>query len=370
MTYSYFVRFHDNVVNGVTMKRSASPSIKDVAKVAGVSFKSVARVLNGEEMVSDQLRDRVVDAVRKTGYIANAGARSMRSGKSGVVGFLSDVIATTPYSFDIIRGAQDELAARGLSMLIANTENDPAREERHINMFLENRVCGILYASMYHREVRLSPALPDNMRVIMVNCFDAGEKRPAVVPDDEQIGYTAARHLIDLGHRHIAYLTLHKSIIATPLRTKGFKRAMREAGLPAGSATVQESRRLRREGAEESRTVVLVEDMFRLPDPPTAVLAANDAEAMSIMGALHRMGVAIPDDVSVLGIDDYRLICEHMEPPLSSVALPYYEMGRRAVERLFEADPENGPGIERMPGPLVERKSVAAPRRSMLRRLA
>ncbi len=94
------------------MKHHASPSIKDVAKVAGVSFKSVARVLNGEETVSDQLRDRVIDAVRKTGYIANAGARSMRSGKSGVVGFLSDVIATTPYSFDIVRGAQDELAAR------------------------------------------------------------------------------------------------------------------------------------------------------------------------------------------------------------------------------------------------------------------
>lgn len=342
--------------------KKGNPSIKDVAKVAGVSFKTVSRVLNRDPGVSEVLRIRVERAVRAVGYVANAGARAMRSGKSGVVGFISDVIATTPHSYEIVKGVQDGLARRGLSMLIANTENDPAREAEQLSMFLQNRVEGIVYASMYHREVAV-PDLPAGVGVVMLNCFDSRSRYPAVVPDDEQIGRLAAEHLISLGHRKIAYMTLVKDIVATPLRAKGFRDAVKAARIPAAEARPRESVRRTAGGGEVSRAAEVVKALFADADRPTAILAGNDAEAMRIIAALHRLRMDIPGDVSVLGIDDYRLICERLDPPLSSIGLPYHEMGVRAVERLF--DPDAGGGlIERMPGPLVVRESTAPPKRT------
>ncbi|MDR1612123.1 MAG: LacI family DNA-binding transcriptional regulator [Planctomycetota bacterium] len=341
--------------------KKGNPSIKDVARVAGVSFKTVSRVLNRDPGVSGGLRARVERAVREVGYVANAGARAMRSGKSGVVGFISDVIATTPHSYEIVKGVQDGLAKRGFSMLIANTENDPAREAGQLSMFLENRVEGVIYASMYHREVT-APDLPAEVGLVMLNCFDSLSRYPAVVPDDEQIGRLAAEHLISIGHRKIAYMTLVKDIVATPLRAKGFRDAAKAAGIPATDARMRESVRRNARGEEISRAADMVKALFASADPPTAILAGNDPEAMRIVAALHRLKLRIPGDVSVLGIDDYRLICERLDPPLSSIGLPYREMGVRAVERLFGADP-GAELVERMPGPLAVRESTAPPLR-------
>ncbi len=343
------------------MRRSDNPSIKDVAEVAGVSFKTVSRVLNGDAGVSETLRKRVEAAVPKVGYVANAGARVLRSGRSGVVGFLSDVITTTPYSFEIVRGAQDALNERGLSMLIANTQHNPETESRQLALFLENRVRGIIYSAMFHQEVAM-PKIPDDVNVVMLNCFDSLGRYPAVVPDDEQIGRTAAEYLISKGHQRIAYLTLPKQIVATPLRNKGFLEAIKKAGLPKTGINIKASRRFRPGGDEISLARELTESLFASSEAPTAILAANDPEAMPIVMTLHRLGLAIPEDVSVLGIDDYRLICERLDPPLSSIALPYYQMGRRSVERLLDSE-TSAPLVERIPGPLVERQSVAEPRK-------
>ncbi len=341
------------------MKKNGNPSIKDVATVAGVSFKTVSRVLNADPGVSEELRQRVEKAVAKVGYVPNAGARTMRSGRSDVVGFISDVITTTPYSYEIVKGVQDALSSRGLSMLIANTEYDQEREAKQIAMFLENRVRGIIYAAMFHRSVDM-PKIPNDVDVVMVNCFDAEGRYPAVVPDDEQIGYNSAKHLIDNGHERIAYLTLHKKLLATPLRSKGFMAAVKEAKLPLSGITVKASRRLLRDGSEMSMAREIIEDLFSAAKPPTAILAANDPEAMPIVSALQRLGLSIPKNVSVLGIDDYRLICERIDPPLSSIALPYYQMGRRGVERLLGGKADNAQ-VEKIPGPLIERQSVATP---------
>ncbi|MDR3211151.1 MAG: LacI family DNA-binding transcriptional regulator [Planctomycetota bacterium] len=346
------------------MSLDSNPNIKDVAKVAGVSFKTVSRVLNNDKAVSEELRTRVAAAIRTTGYVPNAGARAMRSGKSGVVGFLSDVIATTPYSFEIVHGVQDALAECGLSMLMGNTGGNPEQEARQVNLFLQSRVDGIIFASMFHKEVEL-PEIPPGIATVTVNCFDRAGALSAVVPDDEQIGRTAAEYLIGKGHRRIAYLTLTKNIIATKLRTCGFMQAVKAAGLPAAGVSVRPSRRITSKGDEISLAGKMICELFDAPGEPTAILAANDPEAMPIMASLRRLGLSIPGDVSVLGIDDYRLICERMDPPLTSIGLPYYEMGRRAVELLLQPEePGRDVRIERIPGPLVERESVAKPKRA------
>lgn len=342
------------------MNRKKNPSIKDVAKVAEVSFKTVSRVLNDDKAVSEELRARVTEALKITGYVPNAGARNMRLGKSGVVGFLSDVITTTPYSFEIVRGVQDMLAGHGLSMLIGNTGGSPEEEARQINLFLQNRVDGIIYAAMYHREIEM-PDIPEGVNLVMVNCFDSRGRYPAVVPDDEQIGRTAAEYLIGKGHRRIAYFTLTKNRVATTLRTRGFMRAVKKAGIPTKDVDVRVSRRITPKG-EFSHAREMIGEMFSKPGSPTAILAANDPEAMSIMAALHRLGIAIPGDVSVLGIDNFRLICERMEPPLTTIGLPYYEMGKQAALALLQQEgAEKKNHIERIPGPLVERESVGPP---------
>ncbi|MCC8180309.1 MAG: substrate-binding domain-containing protein, partial [Planctomycetes bacterium] len=129
------------------------------------------------------------------------------------------------------------------------------------------------------------------------------------------------------------------------------------------------SRRFKANGTEISTAREIVEKLMADRDPPTAILAGNDSEAMPILGALQQRGLSVPGDVSVLGIDNFELICERMEPPLTSIGLPYYEMGKLAIERLFSQDAA-GPLIERVPGPLVERDSVAAPRTGTISRQA
>lgn len=335
-------------------------TIKDVAALAGVSDRTVSRVVNGEPNISSKTRARVEEAIARLNYIPNLAARMVRTNRSGVIGLITDVVSTTPNSVEIIRGVQDRVSQSRQSLLIANTSGTDDEEMKVWRTFQEHRIDGVLFATMYHHEIDFDPAA-HNIPTVLVNCFTPGGGVPAVVPDDEDGGYAAARHAIEKGHTRIAFVTLNPRILAAKLRRAGFARAMDEAGLPIREQWVRPGI----EGAigeEVLCAYAVARDMLSVPqdERPTILLAGNDEIAMQCLFAAASLGLSVPDAVAVIGFDDFRMISEQVVPPLTTVALPYYDIGSRAADRLFAllAGTDDQPMVERMPCPLVQRGSA------------
>lgn len=305
---------------------------KTVAERAGVSLKTVSRVLTAPDTVSEKTRARVLAAVEELNFVPDRGAQAMRSGRSGVIGLLTDVVASTPCSIDIVKGVEEALAERQMSLLIGNMENRSESSNSILRSFRAGRVEGVIYAASYHREV--SGFEPLHLPSVMVNCFNRDGSLPTVIPDEESGGHSVGAHFIAFGHRRIAYLTLSPEIEGTRLRLAGLVRALREAGLaipddlamPGQSGT----------GAFiQEEAFVAAKALLSRVDRPTAIFCGNDEMAMQVYNAAAQLGIAIPDDLSVVGFDDHRLFSEGLRPGLTTVALPYVTMGRLAVEVLL-----------------------------------
>ena len=335
-------------------------TIRTVAARASVSIKTVSRVMNEPGSVAEETRNRVLAAAADLNFVPDQRARAMRSGRSGVVGFLSDVIATTPYSVDIVRGVEDALAEHGLSLLIGNTENRSDDLPRIMRSFRASRVEGVIFATMYHRRAD-EFGTRENLPAVLVNCFADSGGVPTVLPDDEAGGYAVGRHLLGLGHRRIAYLTLPPDAEATRLRQAGLIRAFAEAGerFPADLVVTGQPSS---PDFDPSFAYEAAHRLLSRKTPPSAIFCGNDEMALQVYNAAASLGVRIPDELSVVGYDDYHLFSLGLRPALTTVVLPYRKMGAFAAELLMKRvgdDTADAPTI-RVEGPLVERRSTAA----------
>lgn len=336
-------------------------SIKDVARKAGVSDKTVSRVVTGAENVRPKTRERIEAAIEELGYVPNQGARLLRGQKSGVIGVLTDTVSTSPNSVDILRGIQDRVAQAANSVLIANTANDPDVERRAWRTFRQHKIDGVVFVTMYHREMRFAFDLPPHP-MVLANCTSLSHPDiPAVVPDDYQGEYDAVQFALQNGHKRIAYLTLNPQIRAAKLRGQAFLDVMTEAGITPSAYTMDSGYR----GAVGEEHLCAYDKAMHLLQQskekrPTIILCGNDEIAMQTMCAALTIGLQVPKDISILGFDDFRIISTGLEPQLSTTALPYYEIGMRAADRLLAM--LNGEdcslGVEKMPCRLVRRESA------------
>lgn len=341
-------------------------TIYDVAKVAKVSPKTVSRVLNGDAPVGKKTREAVNAAIAALGYVPSSAARMMRSNKSGLIGLITGAISdqiepAQPAGLPellLVRGIQQTIGLTGKTLMIADSGNKSERVPDLIKTFLEHRVEGLLYVAPYHQNVRLPP-VPDDTPIVLTNCFDdAGTS--AVIPDDRRGQHDLVSRVIAAGHERIAYLTLREDIVATGLRRAGYRDALGEAGLTYDPALV----RCAEIGSPESETQVLwaaIDHMLHLPQPPTVICCGNDRMALKVYGILRSRGLQVPDDISVAGYDNYRVIAETLYPPLTTVELAYTAMGVRAAQRLLdlisgEGRDQTGPDI--VAGPVYWRSSV------------
>jgi LacI family transcriptional regulator len=333
------------------------PTLRDVARRAGVSIKTVSRIVNDDAAVNAKTRAAVQEHLRHLNYVPNHAARQMRMGTSSVYGLMTDAVATTPYSVDIVRGAQAALTERHQTLIIASSDGDRMRERELWDMFRAHRVAGVVYAAMYHRPHAIAKT-EFNGALVLANCYAAGGDSSSFVPDDEQGGYLQARYLLERGHRRIGIVTLIPDIIATTLRGRGMRRAFAEAGVPFEDAL--EMRGMKGPiGQEVSVVHDVTRAMLATPQRPSAIICGNDQIAMQVYAAAASLGLAIPQDLSVMGFDDLRLISETLYPKLTTVALPYFEIGRRAVEHMNSAGDSSNAPVRRVavPCPLVERHS-------------
>ncbi len=310
------------------------PTIYDVARTARVSPKTVSRVLNGDAPVRVETREAVRLAMDVLGYVPSSAARSMRSRRSGLIGVITGALSGAPERATpgglparlIVQAAQRAFDGTRFTLITADTGGREERVPHLMATFAEHRVEGLIHVADHHQCVEV-PDVALSERLVLANGFCLGV--PSVVPDDEagQAGLTAwatAR-----GHRRIAYLTLTPSLRATDLRLRGHRRALAEAGIADDPALVAPDA----EGGEGSMRDAAVR-LVALPDPPTCILCGNDGMAMRLYGILRSMGVSVPEDVSVAGYDDHRVISEMLYPPLTTAELPYAAMGAAAADIL------------------------------------
>jgi len=336
-------------------------SIVSVAKAAGVSNKTVSRVINGEPHVTEDTRERVEKAIRDLGYIPNMAARQIRSSRSNTFGIITDYVSTTPYSVDIVRGIQDWANTHGKSILMANSGGLPERETEIWKMFQSHRIDGVLYVTMYHRVV--DPEAGDvSIPTVMINCRpQTSELLPSIEPDDFQGARDLTRYLLERGHRRIGYIRLNPILLGAELRLDAFRRTVKDFGLAEDDLSI----RLGMEGpvgAEENYVFAAASEILQQQDRPTAIMSGNDEMAIQIYIAALTLGLRIPQDVSIVGFDDFRTVSLALKPELTTAALPYYDLGFHGAEWLNSVISEKSVRASRrvIPCKLVERTSVCA----------
>jgi LacI family transcriptional regulator len=332
-------------------------TLADVARLAGLSKTAASMVLNGREgtRLSAEAHRRVFAAAAELGYRPNVAARSLRTQKSSTLAFISDIVATTRFAGDMIRGALDAAREHDHVLLIAETQGDESFEQYAIEAMLDRQVDGVIYAAMATRQLAVPAALLTQPMVLLNAASDV---RPCVLPDDEQAGHSVAMALIEAGHHHQIGLIGRNRLkesdpevsLAAQARLRGIERALTTAGARLrGSVACQDW--LPEHGYTAMRS------LLRKRTRPTAVICMNDRLAFGAYQALAEAGLAIPQDVSVVSFDD-DAIAARLRPGLSTAALPHEQMGRRAVELLLA-----GTAVDRclVPMPLRRRGSIGPP---------
>lgn len=338
--------------------------IRDVAKLAGVSVTTVSHVLNEtpHTRVAEETRNRVREAAQSLGYGPNRVAQALRTRRSGLVGLLSEEIATTPHAGRIILGAQEAARAHDLTLVIVNAErgNHADAHRADVQALIDRQVDAVLYATMYHREIAVPPNLPV-LPAVLIDATDGTGRLPSVVPDEVGGAVAAVRHLVEAGHRRIAFLNNDDDVPATRGRLAGYRQVLDEHGIPYADELVGESVSEPAEGYELAKEVLA-------RSRPTALFCYNDRMAMGAYRAARELGLNIPADLSIVGFDNQEIIAANLAPGLTTVALPHYEMGAWALETAVEmlavgSDGSAGPFEPvLLPCPLVPRDSVAPPR--------
>ncbi|MEU6104576.1 LacI family DNA-binding transcriptional regulator [Streptomyces flaveolus] len=334
------------------------PTSRDVARIAGVSHTAVSFVFNGraEGNLSPATQERIRQAAAQLGYRPDPLARGLRRRRTAVIGMVTDGIASSPFAGRLLRGAMETAWDSGHLVLTVDSGGDPAKEDAAVAELLDRRVDGIVYAAMSLRRVRVPEGL-HRTHAVLANCLPEDGSLPAVVPAERAGGRTAARLLLDAGHRRLAVVG-GLDDIASVERLRGFRDALRVEGVTVPKEWVV------RTGGEISgghEGALRLLDSVPADRRPTAVFCYNDRVAAGVLHAATRLGIRVPGELSVVGYDDQEHMAAFLSPPLTTVALPHREMGEAAARLLLEAiDTGRTPPatVRRVAGPMVSRASV------------
>lgn len=341
----------------------ARPSMQDVADAAGVSRATVSLVLSDAPgaRIAASTRARVHAVAAELGYRRDLVASGLRRARTDTIGLVSYRIATAPWGWSMVVGAQEAAWARDRVLLMANTGGRADHEHDAVASLLDRRVDGLVLGATYHRALTV-PQLRIPIPIVLLDAFDPGGAHPAVVPDDESGGRLATSVLLDAGHERVAFINSADPVPASHLRLAGYRTALAARGIAFDDALVVDADDTRWPDGGRRACAALLDRGVDF----TALFCFNDRVASGAYRTLRATGLSVPADVSVVGFDDQADVANAMDPPLTTVALPHEAMGRWAVDRLLDrVDGVAGaddPVLHRAPCPAVLRDSVAAPR--------
>ena len=326
------------------------PTLRDVAALAGVSFKTVSRVVNGESGVSPAVADRVRVAADELGYRPNAAATALRraDGRTATFGVLLED-SGNPFFASLLRGIEDVARDRGVAVFSSSTDLDLGRERDMAAAFAARQVDALIAAPTESSAEHLHRAIALGSRVVLIDRPVDGLDAPAVLVDNVSGARAGVEHLLAQGHRRIGYVGRDPSIYTSRGRYAGYVEALTAAGIAVDPELV------RREGATRSSARTQVEELLSSGDPPTALFTAQDLITMTAVSVLQRRGLA--DQVALVGFDDFEL-ADLLQPGVTVIAQDPRRIGALAAE--LALDPESS-GVHLVPTRLVARGSGEIP---------
>jgi LacI family transcriptional regulator len=311
--------------------------IKEVAAHAGVSVGTVSNVLNRPQLVGERTRARVEAAIAELGFVRNESARQLRAGSSRSLAYVA-LDAGNPFFTDVARGVEEAARAAHLALYLCNSGEDARREEEYLDLLLEQRVRGVLITPVNRDSERLRhlPAL--GVPVVLVDRAGAEDDWCSVSVDDVEGGCLAVTHLLEQGHRRIAFVGGPDSIVQVQDRREGALRALRSRGTEADDLVVLATSAL---NVAEGRRAG--ERLAGLPASrrPTAAFCANDLLALGLLQEMTRQGIDVPGDMAIVGYDDIEFAAA-AAVPLTSVAQPRHQLGVTAAELLMDEATADG----------------------------
>ena len=331
-----------------------SVTLEEIAQVADVSIATVSRVLtNSSHPISAKTRRRIKKLAEEMGYKPNLAARSLRTDRTYTVGIIADDIVS-PFVPPIIRGIQDVLTERDYLGLIVNANRNPELEEDAIKTLLSRPVDGIVFVESGHR-VTTEVLEQSGKPYIFVHRLFGTSINNSVIPDESYGAALAVKHLIRLGHRRIAHIQGPEGWYFAEKRLAAYRAVLESEGIVVDPDLIGAGDWELESGCEATRR------FLALDVPPTAIFAANDMMALGAINAIENTGLRVPEDIAVVGYDN-REIAWTVQPNLTTVNMPVYEMGRTAAELLLNQLKEGAQIIDevRVKGQLFIRQSCGA----------
>ena len=333
------------------------PDIRAVAALAKVSIATVSRTINGSNLVSEKLKKRVSRAVQQLNYFPNAQARTLVSGRSRLFGIIVENI-TNPFFPELIQSFEEIVVACGCEILVSSSNSDPAVLTKCVRRMLERKVDGVAVMTFGEEETVLDALTNHGVPIVLAEFRLADPKASTILLDYSTGIQAAVRHLAELGHKRIGFLagphTLHSAIT----RENDFRAAIEAAGLMLHKKAIIECDHTLKGGMAGFRS------LQALAVPPTAILCSNDMTAIGVLRAAYMDGLRVPQDLSVIGLDDIDF-AEFTLPPLTTIRLSRADLARAAFEALRQqAENPGNPDPQReflVSTSLVVRGSTAPP---------
>ncbi len=331
------------------------PTINDIARLAGVSKKTVSRVINASPFVRDDTRERIQAVIAELGYAPDPQARGLAYGRAFLIGLVYDN-PNPQYVVNMQLGLLDGMRGSGFELVVHPCDRESPTFLEDLRGFVERqRLFGVVLTPSVSEDERAARLMAEiGCAYVRVASVSLDTPEHMIETRDRLGGREAARHLAELGHTRIAFISGPPSFRSSHERRSGFEEALNEAGLTLNRAYVAEG------GYTFESGIARGLELLRLDPRPTAIFAANDEMAAGVLQAARQLGLGIPDDVSVLGFDDFQ-IASRLWPALTTIRTPTREIGRLAVERLLGVEDEARDPKERLPV-LVVRDSTAPPR--------
>ncbi len=315
------------------------PTMRDVARHAGVSIATVSHVINETRPVSDELRRRVLRSMEALGYQPNAIARALRNKHSNTLGLIVPD-SRNPFFAELAQGIEEVSLEHGYSLILCDSNNDLGQVLVHTKHLSAKQVDGIIFTTGGDDFEDVVSLVAKETAVLVLD-MDAGRfPADAILFDNFEGGRLATQHLLGLGHRRIGCIIGPSRQSLRRERETGYRHALRAAGIAPDEALIREGNFQPASGYRHAL------ELLRQPEPPTAIFACNDLMAMGVLRAARERGLNVPADLSVIGFDDIYLAA-YTTPTLSTIRLPKHEMGRRAAQMLLARIQDPARPVER-----------------------
>jgi LacI family transcriptional regulator len=345
----------DGMARGDERRRRLTLTIRDVARLAGVSIGTASKAMNANGRLSAETRGRVLRVASDIGYRPNSLAQSLHRARSMTVGILSND-SFGRFAFPIVEALERRLFDHGIAVFMCNATDDPSRERRHIEQLLNKRVDGLVVTA--RRADKREPIEPVARGLPVVYVYSRVESPDALclLPDDKGGAALAVTHLAALGRKRIAHITGPERFEAVRLREEGYREALAQAGLVARAEECLAGDWSEAWGREAARQL-----FERRRSPPDALFCGNDQIARGAIDALRDLGRPAPAQVAVVGFDNWEVMAKGARPPLTSVDMNLDALGRAAGECLLDMMSGRAvAGVRRLPCSLVVRESCGA----------